>query len=235
MRRPVIRPLTVTGTGTPAGALVSALAHALVIVAVIGGTTAGTAVLQHWENLPEGLRFLVPPNVTRPEPTRELAFSTGSGDGGTSVAERESEFGQRRAGSAQHETGTGVDAPPPALDAATEAAMMNAMLSTSYQVLEVDSEAARDPNSAAPVYPPDLEARGIEGHVIVRFVVDSTGLADISTVLTVQATHAAFDRAVREALPRMRFRPAMVGDRAVRQLAEQLFAFEIPARIDTLP
>jgi protein TonB len=105
---------------------------------------------------------------------------------------------------------------------------MNAMLSTSYQLLEVDSAATRDPTSAAPTYPPDLESSGIEGHVIIRFVVDSTGRVDLRTLLTVEATHAAFDRAVREALPKMKFRPAMVGDRAVRQLAEQLFKFEIP-------
>ena len=227
MRRPVIRPLMVPRTGTPAGPLVSALIHGLVAMTVVGGSIAGTAVLQSWEDLPEGLRFLVPPSTARPTATKALAFSAGAGDGGTSLAEHESDFGARRAGSSSRAQGTGVDVASSALDAAAEAAAMNAMLANAYQLIEVDSAAVRDPSSAAPAYPPELEARGIEGHVIIRFVVDSSGLADLTTVLTVTATHPAFDRAVRAALPRMRFRPAMVGTRPVRQLAEQLFTFEV--------
>src|SRR6185437_14138142 len=51
-----------------------------------------------------------------------------------------------------------------------------------FALLDVDSGAVRDPRSAAPSYPADMEARGIEGMVKVRFVVDSTGLVDLSTV-----------------------------------------------------
>lgn len=227
MRRPVIRPLQIPVEPAPAGALASALAHVAIIVAIVGAPIAGSAVLQSWEDLPEGLRFLVPPSTTRPAAAKDLAFNAGAGDGGTITSQNESEFGGRRAGSNAQSSGTGVASPSSALDAATEAAAMNAMLATSYQLIEVDSAAVRDPSSAAPVYPPDLETRGVEGHVILRFVVDSTGVADLTTVLTVEATHPAFDRAVREALPKMKFRPAKVGDRAVRQLAEQLFAFRV--------
>lgn len=228
MRRPVIRPLTTSGAGSPVGAAISALTHVLVGVALVGGPIAGKAVLDSWDELPEGLRFLVPPPKAPPTIEPALAYRSGAGEGGTSTATVERDDGARRAGGRSRAPSAGIDAPVPALDAATEAAAMNAMLSTSYQLLEVDSAATRDPASAAPVYPPDLEARGVEGHVIIRFVVDSTGVVDLTTLLTVEATHAAFDRAVREALPRMKFRPAMVGDRAVRQLAEQLFKFEIP-------
>jgi protein TonB len=228
MRRPVIRPLTTSGAGSPVGAAISALTHVLVGVALVGGPIAGKAVLDSWDELPEGLRFLVPPPKAPPTIEPALAYQQGSGDGGVTDAVVERDDGARRAGGRAPTASVGIDAPVPALDAATEAAAMNAMLSTSYQLLEVDSAATRDPTSAAPTYPPDLESSGIEGHVIIRFVVDSTGRVDLRTLLTVEATHAAFDRAVREALPKMKFRPAMVGDRAVRQLAEQLFKFEIP-------
>ncbi len=227
MRRPVIRLLPSQAAAPPSGALASALAHILIGVAIVGAPFAGSAVIEAWDELPEGLRFLVPPSTTKPTAARDLSFNAGAGDGGTSTAQREDAFGERRAGSADRARGSGTAAASSAMDAAAEAAAMNAMLATAYQLIEVDSAAVRDPSSAAPVYPPELEARGVEGHVILRFVVDSTGLADLTTVLTVEATHPAFNRAVREALPKMRFRPAKVGNRAVRQLAEQLFAFQV--------
>ena len=102
-----------------------------------------------------------------------------------------------------------------------------------FALLDVDSAAVRDPRSAAPVYPSDMEAREIEGVVRVRFVVDSTGLIDLSTIKVLEATNESFARAVRTALPDMRFRPAMMGPQAVRQLSEQDFAFKVQARRDT--
>lgn len=228
MPRQIISPLPPATRGSPVGAVVSALAHIAVIVLVVVGAPMTSVLLDSWDDLPEGLRFLVPPPKAPPTKEPALQFTPGAGDGGTSTATRESEFGARRAGARTAPANSGIDGPVPTLDAAAEAAAMNAMLATAYQVLEVDSAAIRDPSSAAPVYPPDLETRGIEGHVIIRFVVDSTGRVDLTTMLTMEATHVAFDRAVREALPLMKFRPAMVGTRPVRQLAEQLFRFEIP-------
>jgi TonB family protein len=227
MPRRVIRLLPSPGAAPPTGALASVVAHVLIGLAVVGAPFAGSAVMDAWDELPEGLRFLVPPSTTKPAAARDLAFDAGAGDGGRATALREDPFGARRAGAAAQSRGTGTAAPASAMDAAAEAAAMNAMLASAYQLIEVDSAAVRDPSSAAPAYPPELEARGIEGHVILRFVVDSTGLADLTTVLTVESTHPLFDRAVRNALPKMRFRPAKVGDRAVRQLAEQLFAFQV--------
>ena len=100
-------------------------------------------------------------------------------------------------------------------------------LSQTFQVLDVDSAAVREPDSAAPIYPPELMATGVEGWAAVRFVVDSTGRVDLSTIETLGFTNPAFWDAVRTALPKMRFRPAMMQDRPVRQLAEQMFRFEI--------
>ena len=67
----------------------------------------------------------------------------------------------------------------------------------------------------------------IEGDVLATFVVDTTGRADPASFKVLRATHQLFERAVRDALPRMRFVPAEVGGRKVRQLVQQPFSFAI--------
>lgn len=96
-----------------------------------------------------------------------------------------------------------------------------------FTVLEVDSAVVRDPSSAAPEYPAQLLARGIEGFAAVRYVVDSTGQVDTLTYRVVQATVPDFAVEVRRVLPAMRFRPALQGGRRVRQLVQQTFRFRI--------
>ena len=98
---------------------------------------------------------------------------------------------------------------------------------TVFTIAEVDSAVSVDPSSAAPVYPPALLKLGIEGSVMVRYVVDSMGLADLSTLKVMRATRIEFAVAVREALPFMRFTPAKMGPKAVPQLVEQPFNFRI--------
>jgi TonB family protein len=102
-----------------------------------------------------------------------------------------------------------------------------------FALLDVDSGAVRDPHSAAPAYPKDMEERGIEGAVRVRFVVDSTGRIDLSTIKVLESTNESFAREVRAALPDMRFRPAMIGAHPVRQLSEQGFAFKVLLKHDS--
>jgi TonB family protein len=96
-----------------------------------------------------------------------------------------------------------------------------------YSVLEVDSAAVRDPSSAAPAYPPAMMSLAIEGAATIRFVVDTTGRADLATVHTVTATNPAFEHAVLEALPRMRFHPARIGHTLVRQMESEEFKFQL--------
>ncbi|HYD52466.1 MAG TPA: energy transducer TonB [Gemmatimonadaceae bacterium] len=98
---------------------------------------------------------------------------------------------------------------------------------SAYTVVEVDSTVQRDPFSAAPAYPPELLAKGVQGVAMVRYVVDTTGRADMRTFQVLSSTHELFSLAVREALPQMRFTPAKIGQHAVRQLVEQPFQFRI--------
>lgn len=104
---------------------------------------------------------------------------------------------------------------------------------TVFTIAEVDSAVAVDPSSVAPTYPAALLKLGVEGSVMVRYVVDSLGRADVSTLQVIRATRVEFAVAVREALPFMRFTPARMGSKPVPQLVEQPFNFKIQ-KIDTL-
>ena len=102
-----------------------------------------------------------------------------------------------------------------------------------FTQLEVDSIVARYPGSAAPAYPPDMLKRGLQGSVTTQYVVDTTGFADTSSLRIMRATHQDFADAVRAALPFMRFFPAKVGAKKVRQLVEQEFSFKIEQPVVT--
>jgi TonB family protein len=93
--------------------------------------------------------------------------------------------------------------------------------------IQVDSAVVRYENSAAPAYPESMLRRRIEGSVIVQYVVDTLGHADTLTFRVISATHADFARAVKNTLPFMRFRPAVMANRHVPQLVQQPFSFKI--------
>lgn len=96
-----------------------------------------------------------------------------------------------------------------------------------FTMIDVDSAATTDPSSAAPEYPDALRKLGVEGSVQAEYVVDSTGMADPTSLHIVKATRLEFAIAVRNALPNMHFHPASIGPRRVRQLVIQEFAFKI--------
>jgi TonB family protein len=60
-----------------------------------------------------------------------------------------------------------------------------------------------------PAYPNALRKANIEGKVIASFVVKADGSPDVRTLAIEMADHQAFVASVREALPRMRFKPAV--------------------------
>jgi protein TonB len=101
--------------------------------------------------------------------------------------------------------------------------------------IDVDSAVQRYAWSAAPEYPLELLRQEIQGNAFVIYVVDTTGAADSSSLQVVKATHQEFVDAVRQALPRMRFRPAVLAGQKVRQLVQQNFAFKIQRPDTVLP
>ena len=96
-----------------------------------------------------------------------------------------------------------------------------------YSMLEVEETAVRTAGSAAPAYPTDLMMEGKEGGVYLRFVVDTLGRADASSIEVLRSSHPEFTQSVREALPLMLYTSATIGGRRVRQLVEQNFQFRI--------
>lgn len=96
-----------------------------------------------------------------------------------------------------------------------------------YYEFQVEKQAARLPGTGDPIYPEMLKAAGFQGKVLVTFVIDTTGRADPATFKVLSSSHDLFTKAVREQLPRMKFLPAEVGGRKVKQLVQQPFEFSI--------
>jgi len=78
-----------------------------------------------------------------------------------------------------------------------------------------------------PRYPEALRQAGIEGSVLVRFVVDTLGRIDPASVQILSSTHDQFTRAVRDALSGFRFRPAESNGKRIPALAEMPFEFKV--------
>jgi len=215
------------------GWVLSLAFHAAVVVAYNVSANAAERAGPIEEPLPQALTFLVPPSASPDQPVSSLGYQEPGGaqgdPAGEAAAERERlDALARQRGRADSIAAAEAAAEAARLAAAAEAASAAASIPADvFMEIEVDSAAERHPDSAAPAYPPDMMLLGIEGYVAVRFVVDTTGMIDLSSVRIIEESRPEFAQAVREALPRMRFRPARRGAVPVRQLAEQLFRFQI--------
>ena len=84
-----------------------------------------------------------------------------------------------------------------------------------------------------PRFPESLRGRKVEGDVAVRFVVDTLGRPDLSTLTVVRTPHELMTDAVRLVLPSMRFAPARSSGargRAERDEVEVSFQFRLGAK-----
>ena len=82
---------------------------------------------------------------------------------------------------------------------------------------------------AAPVppYPALLRAAGVEGHVMVQVVVDTTGRPEPGSLRVVESTNRGFDAAAVATIRGALFRPGRVWGRAVRVLVQVPVAFRL--------
>ena len=96
-----------------------------------------------------------------------------------------------------------------------------------YFDFQVEKAVASAPGSVTPRYPDILRSAGVEGKVTAQFEVDTTGRVIGSTFRVISSDHAMFEQAVRSALPNMRFIPAEIGGRKVKQLVQQPFVFAL--------
>ena len=96
-----------------------------------------------------------------------------------------------------------------------------------YFEFQVEKPVVPAPGSTSPRYPDMLRQAGVEGEVLAQFVVDTTGRAEPSTLKILKSSHDLFIQSVKNALPQMKFIPAEVGGRKVKQLVQQPFSFSI--------
>ena len=111
-----------------------------------------------------------------------------------------------------------------ALPVATPAAPQQPMFE-----FQVEQTARQIPGTGRLRYPDAMRLANREGEVLAQFVVDERGVVDMTTFKALKATDPAFTEAVRTALPTMRFAPAQVKGRAVKQLVQQPFTFALSA------
>lgn len=96
-----------------------------------------------------------------------------------------------------------------------------------YDVHEVERPATALSGNVGPEYPSALRAAGVEGEVVIQFVVSTEGRAENNSIRVVSATNELFSASVKRAVPKMRFAPALIGRKPVPQFVQQLFVFKI--------
>jgi protein TonB len=96
-----------------------------------------------------------------------------------------------------------------------------------YSAALVDKSAIALPGNRTPVYPELLRKAGVEGSVLVQFIIDTTGALEPESVRIIKSDHELFSHAVRAVLDRHRFLPAEAGGHRVRMLVQQWFEFEV--------
>jgi periplasmic protein TonB len=82
-------------------------------------------------------------------------------------------------------------------------------------------------NPAQPTFPLSLRQSGRGGRVLVQFVVDTTGRAEMDGFKVMETTDPLFAESVRNVLPRYRFSPGEAGGRRVRTLVQLPFDFTL--------
>jgi len=217
------------GWGTAVSISVHTAAIALAIAATARATAAPTSSLKRSADI---IYVAPPPNVTR---TRTLS----SRHAGTNVlpvfalehvapppvfptttAPLSIEFPRPTAEPFGGALRIGLAGPRPGGDSLARAG-------GAYSSDLVEKVVAPRPGNPAPAYPASLRSAQVEGSVLARFVVDTTGRVEAASINFPEATHALFADAVRQSLLRSRYLPAVLGEHAVRQLVEQRFAFTL--------
>jgi TonB family protein len=90
---------------------------------------------------------------------------------------------------------------------------------------EVERVARLASGNPPPAYPAALVPTGERGRVMVSFVIDTTGKADMSTFKVIQSTNNLFTEEVLRVLPNYNFIPASIGSRKVRMHVNLPFEF----------
>jgi hypothetical protein len=207
-----------------ASVTVSIVTHASVITGWVIGTLPApgmpsTSIANH-------IFFIPPPDRVPTQPGSRQAIKYVKTDApGVGTGEGPRMMGEARPTATNDET---VGKPTESKDTVTAAPVAPTVGKDSvYSILDVDTAVVRSASSAAPAYPLKLLQTHVQGFVNAQYTVDTTGFADTTSFEVIEATHKDFVRAVKDALPYMRFTPAKIGPIKVRQRVQQQFSFKI--------
>lgn len=96
-----------------------------------------------------------------------------------------------------------------------------------YFDFQVERPALVREGNPAPRYPAHMMMEERNGDVLVQFVIDATGAADMQTLRVLRSNHESFTKAVRDVLPRYRFYPAEHQGCPVRMFVQMPFTFRM--------
>lgn len=99
-----------------------------------------------------------------------------------------------------------------------------------YFDYQVEKPVSPQPGNMPPRYPDAMRSANVEGEVLAQFVVDKSGMPDMTTFKVLKSTHELFSQAVEKALPQMKFHPADVGGQPVKQYVQMPFQFSLSKR-----
>jgi TonB family protein len=109
-------------------------------------------------------------------------------------------------------------------------AVLSAVAPTGQQTYlegQVQRTASPMPGNPSPRYPDALREANVEGEVLAEFIVDENGRPDAASLKVLRSSHDLFTKSVTAALPNMRFIPAQIDGRAVRQLVTMPFEYSL--------
>lgn len=86
-------------------------------------------------------------------------------------------------------------------------------------------QTAKIRNAVSPIYPERLRAAKVEGLVLVQFVVNENGSAQMESFKVLRSTDNEFSEAVKKAVTASSFHPAEIKGKKVKQLVQQPYKF----------
>jgi protein TonB len=212
------------------GALVSVTAHTALIAAAVYATAQ--ARIQPGR-MPETVRPVYFPSVPKPARLPALAAPTALAQQRSDrptiyfdprvdikippidvagLASQPGDFTPRQVGGDVSSTGGGS---------------LGAPAGTPLLAEQVEKQVTVAAGNPPPRYPEVLRSSGVEGRVVAVFIVDEAGRAEEGSVRFTHSDNQLFEEAVRVALRRLRFNPAEIGGRKVRQLVQMPFVFSL--------
>ncbi|MEO8635421.1 MAG: TonB family protein [Gemmatimonadales bacterium] len=90
-----------------------------------------------------------------------------------------------------------------------------------------DRPEAADPTKCQPKFPPVMQSAGIDGKVVMQFVVNVDGKVEGQSLKIISSTHKAFEAPAREAILGCPFKPGKSRGQPVRVLVQQQVSFKL--------